>query len=310
MDIKNAINILELKNNFNMDDLKKNYRRLALKFHPDKNENSIDSTEKFKKINEAYIFLSTYMSENGNIEYNAEYHAEYDGSFNYSTIFQNFINSLIHNNNNNDTKKSVIQKIIKIIVNNYQNMSLLMFQDLDKDIAYNIYEIITTYHKELHIDEDKLQEFTRIMKEKMHNDDIIVINPSLNELFGENNIWVLKHEDKTYYIPLWHTELYYKIDETRDLIIKCIPNIPSHIYIEANNDIYVDIRMKINELFEKKKLEFNLGPIHYEILASDLFIKTNQTYVFKNKGIPVINTKNIYDISNKSSVYVNIELLL
>jgi hypothetical protein len=34
----------------------------------------------------------------------------------------------------------------------------------------------------------------------------------------------------------------------------------------------------------------------------------NQTYVLPGLGIPVINAKNMYDIAEKSSVIVNIEL--
>ena len=36
--------------------LKKAYRNLSLKFHPDKNR-SLEATEKYKKINEAYDIL-------------------------------------------------------------------------------------------------------------------------------------------------------------------------------------------------------------------------------------------------------------
>ena len=38
---------------------KKKYHKLALQHHPDKNDNTDESTEKFKQINEAYTFLKS-----------------------------------------------------------------------------------------------------------------------------------------------------------------------------------------------------------------------------------------------------------
>mmetsp|Transcript_14356 Transcript_14356/g.26423 ORF Transcript_14356/g.26423 Transcript_14356/m.26423 type:complete len:288 (+) Transcript_14356:90-953(+) len=50
--------VLELKPSCSKSDIKKAYRRLALKHHPDRNNGSPESTEKFAAIAEAYETLS------------------------------------------------------------------------------------------------------------------------------------------------------------------------------------------------------------------------------------------------------------
>jgi len=49
--------ILEVDKSASQDDIKKAYRRLASKFHPDRNKSS-DAVERFQKIQESYDVIS------------------------------------------------------------------------------------------------------------------------------------------------------------------------------------------------------------------------------------------------------------
>lgn len=59
---KTHYEVLELAIDAKPIDIKKAYRRLALKYHPDRNRGSVESTEKFKLISEAYSVLSNPQS--------------------------------------------------------------------------------------------------------------------------------------------------------------------------------------------------------------------------------------------------------
>lgn len=50
--------ILEITKEANADVIKKAYRKMALKYHPDRNQGDKEAEEKFKQINEAYQVLS------------------------------------------------------------------------------------------------------------------------------------------------------------------------------------------------------------------------------------------------------------
>jgi len=75
--MKNYYNILGVDKNSTASEIKKAYRKLAMKYHPDKNQGDKSAEDKFKDISEAYEILS-----------NADKRKKYDNPFHNN--FDNF----------------------------------------------------------------------------------------------------------------------------------------------------------------------------------------------------------------------------
>jgi molecular chaperone DnaJ len=54
---KDLYEVLGVSREASQDEIKKAYRKLAMKYHPDRNDGSKEAEEKFKEINEAFSVL-------------------------------------------------------------------------------------------------------------------------------------------------------------------------------------------------------------------------------------------------------------
>jgi len=293
MNYERAKDILQIKEPINKKDIKKAYYSLAIKYHPDKSDSN---TEKFVEIKQAYDFLNSYL------EYEEETDKDVDGDADdYISLLKKCIKLISPNTN---WSNLFMDTTFKNIINDCENISLKIFKDLSKEKSIEIYTFLSTYKKMFHINEDTLQQMAAILKEKRKNDNLIILDPTLFDLF-EENIYILDIYDKKFYIPLWSHELSYDINGD-DLIVKCVPTLPKNVEIDEHNNIFINIERKISNLL-KEDIIFDLGQKQFKIKSSELFIKSKQSYTLYNKGIPRFNQNEIFEVE-KAHIYVNINL--
>jgi len=74
----NFYEVLNVKENVSQDEIKKAYRQLSLQYHPDRNQNSLESTNKFQNINAAYEVIG---DEQKRRQYDMQRKHQHSGNF-------------------------------------------------------------------------------------------------------------------------------------------------------------------------------------------------------------------------------------
>ena len=322
MDLIQAMEIMEIEmdeiTKITLGTLKKKYHKLALLNHPDKNGNSIEATEKFKEIGVAYEVLKRELALLNPLDEDSEKQPPQMNT-GYSSVLNMFLESILQGNYN-----EFILSTIKDIVSGCKEISIKMFDKLDRETSLVIYDFILKYKNILHVSDSILNLLREVILEKFKDIQIYVLNPSIDDLF-ENNVYKLEINKTLYFVPLWHGELYFdanidnkKEEEERsvervlssnehDIIVKCIPDLPPHMNIDENNNLYVNINIPFQaSLLKDKSIPIYLGKKRFEIEIDCLLIKEKQTYVFKRMGISVINENDMYNVERKGDIYVKI----
>jgi DnaJ-class molecular chaperone len=313
MDYKSAFKVLDINlnettyNDITLELLKKKYHKQALLNHPDKNGNTHESNEKFKQINEAYDYLKREISYSNNDNDNSETKFKESESFSWNSILQMFIVEISKGNYSES-----FSTIVKEIVSGCKNISLKLFDNLDKETCLNMYSFLSKYHFILHLSEDILEQVKNIVLQKYESVEIYKLNPSIHDLIN-NNIYKLYVNNELFFVPLWYNEVYFETPG-REIIVYCVPEIPEHISLDDDNNIYIDYDIQSNDItrliLENGSIDVSLCEnINYEIPLSELHMKKEQYYKLKNKGISKGKDNDIHDVSNKSDIIVKITIV-
>ena len=324
MSLKDARTMLGVSRDFSLSELNKRFRILALRLHPDKNGSAPEATAAFQELNAAYRLLLPGVNDNDNTPHTTKC-ADADTET-YSNIFMNFIKSLVRGNpksqqteqteqpEQHDGVNRILLDLLHRIVHDYASVSVNAALDaLDPAMLFQLYDTLEQYNAAVSMDASIFEEITRTIREKMHKNNIIILKPSLKDVL-QNNISVLQYEGQTFYVPLWHSELYYRIDNSgKQLIVKCMPILPDHMSIDANNELHIDVRADIKELLNRScgVLRIPLYDDEFvELKVSDLRIVSRQTVVLQNniRGISLICSNDIYEVKNKAPICVCVRL--
>jgi molecular chaperone DnaJ len=316
MSMKDYYKILGVNQNSTQQEIKKSYRKLVIKYHPDKNQNNKEAEDKFKDVAEAYECLS-------NDEKRREYDHKINGfSFNnnfynqYDDIFQDILN-----------KRRSVKKTSKPL-------------DLKIKIKTNIYDIINGVNKKVKLNRDVKCEDCNGYGSKNGLEHSICSQCNGSGIFVLNNFFGIQHTE----CPPCNGRGFNVINSCKSCYGKGVKTIRDEIEIDipkgarsgqnfalknkgnfnlkrGYGNLYIDIleeevedfNIIKNDLLKQSNISlydslYGNDSLNVETPYGKTKIQipknttTGEIFRIKNKGLPVFNSNNIGDLY----IYINV----
>jgi len=293
MNLKLALETLGLRDdcNWSDDEIKKAYRSKILQYHPDKNK-SPDSASKFIDIQTAYTFLQGHDNKD---EYRGESYGELLKTFLYSVLREESGGPLI-------TKiVELICKKICMIVENNSDVIIDYLRTINRDTLTTIRGVLSKYRSILHFSSELFERIDEVLEV----DECIILNPTLEDLISDENIYILKYSDRSYLVPLWQHEMVFDISG-RNLVVKNFPILPDNMELDECNVLTVRLQYRLSEIWKREVLvEIGGKPF---VVRGDLLRLTDepQQIKYENHGIPYNDSDNVLDASRKQSIIFDV----
>jgi len=306
---QDAYRILEIDHpEYDVEQIKKQYRLLALKYHPDKSKDP-DSKDKFIRIQEAYRFL---------LELDSESDSDSQTTFSYEKTMDDFLSSSV------TPKYALLLKKILRVLSKTGIKDLL--RRVNRDTLVKLRELMELYKDAFHIDDTEFTEFTESASasasdspENGQENDVsgqdhritYILNPFIEDLMGEN-VFRLKHGDQFYLVPLWHSETVFEDESSgEEFRVCCYPILPENMDIDDYNILSVWLEMRVDQIWNRDHLEIDVGGKMVDLPTNLLnFTDKTQEILIMGKGVPLANSQNVFDVTQRQSIRFRIRLSL
>ena len=256
------LNLLELDNLNDLNTIKKSYRRLSLKYHPDKNPYN---TNKFQEITEAYEYLIKHFDEIKNEKFNNE---DLNKRSDKSIIQKNSYDTDDYNNIYNNVLSIYKQDIIIYINLTYEESynGCQKPVKITRKILQN--NIVTSENETLYVN----------IPQGTDNDEIIVIENKGNiDNFNKTNVKIFIKLLKHNLFERDGLDIIYKLNISFKESLVGVNKIFKHL-----NNKYYKINSKKGEIISNtsEKILENLGFKRNDYYGN-MIIKFNIDYNYK-----------------------------